>query len=373
MAHTGAALELDADYTFERRIYQRDLFEDTNAIRGTAEALWHALPERLDFTVRNTITEATINSGEPNTEANRQSVSYTDIGPTLRLRPRSNGEFQLEYLYTDVNDDETDTDSKRQNGSARYILELSSVRTTTLEATRQDVDFDDPGAPDLETWIGSVTYAQTGGNLQYSLMGGYNRTSRTLGREDVDGGVFAVSMIWDATSNRSLSLEASHGLRDQSSMLLSGGGGFGDEINEDTDLNELFAETLLDVALTQRLGANEFELSVRGTLEDYEDVPRDSDYLAGRLDYERNVSRRTTFRAYVEAGKRNYTNEGSQYKEVLAGMELSRFMSRRFALSLQVLYEKRESEALGILENYDEWVGALTLSYQLIGTPRMAP
>ncbi len=102
LSQTGAVFEVDAAYRVERRIYEKDLFDNETAVRGTSEALWHALPERLDFTLRNVRSESTIRAREPNTEVNRQTVSITEGGPTLRLRPQSNAEIQLEYLYSDI-------------------------------------------------------------------------------------------------------------------------------------------------------------------------------------------------------------------------------------------------------------------------------
>lgn len=366
MNQAGAVFEVDGEYQIERRIYERDLFDDETAARGAAEAIWHALPERLDLTVRNTRTESTIRAREPNTEANRQTVSVTEAGPTLRLRPQTNAEFQLEYMYSDVRVDETDTDSERHTGAARYIISLSSLRTLTFEATNTDVDFDNPLAPDLDTWVGSAAFAHEGGNVVYSLMGGYNRTSRTQGRDDVDGAIFAASAEWLASVNTSLAVEGSRAIRDSSSTLLTGGGGFGDEIDEDTDLNEVFTETRGQVSLNHRIGPNEFVLSAAASEEDYEDALRDSERVGLRLEARRNINPRTTFTAFAEVGTREFVDEGEEFDEIAAAIELSRQMSRRFQITLSGLYDERESDD-PLARSYDEWIGRLTLTYRLVG------
>src|SRR5512139_1523533 len=58
-AQAGAALELNADYEFLRRIYEKNLFDDESILTGSSEMIWHALPSRLDFTLRNTRSEST--------------------------------------------------------------------------------------------------------------------------------------------------------------------------------------------------------------------------------------------------------------------------------------------------------------------------
>ena len=47
--HDGPNLELNGGYNFERRIFEEDLFDDENVTTGSAELLWHVVPERLDL------------------------------------------------------------------------------------------------------------------------------------------------------------------------------------------------------------------------------------------------------------------------------------------------------------------------------------
>ncbi|NBC23823.1 MAG: hypothetical protein GVY21_10145 [Gammaproteobacteria bacterium] len=363
---SGAALELDAAYRFERRIYEKDLFDNESAVRGTSEAIWHALPERLDFRVRNTRAESTIRARQPNTEVNRQTVSVTEGGPTLRLRPQTNAELQLEYLYTDIAVEETETDSERQTGAVRYIVDLSATRTVTLEGTWTDVDFDNPLAPDLEATIGMVMLDQAGRNISYTVGAGYNRTKRELGRDTVDGAIFDGSIEWNARPATSFELTASREIRDQSSSLLTGGGGFGDEIDEDTDINEVFVETRGMITWNQRLGANELSISALGSQEDYEDVTRDSERVAGRLSLTRALNPRTELSASIEVGTREFTDEDDEFDEIRGDLELRRRMSRRFSLAVGARYEERQSDGIADT-SYDEWVGRIVLRYSLLG------
>lgn len=98
-SHEAPNLTLEADYSFEHRFYQEDLFEDESATTGRADILWNAIPERLDFTVRNTRTETPIEAIDAATPSNRQETSNTEAGPTLRFHTRGDDEFQLEYLF----------------------------------------------------------------------------------------------------------------------------------------------------------------------------------------------------------------------------------------------------------------------------------
>ena len=81
--HAGTAAELDLNYRYEKRFYEKDLFEDEDALTGTTNLVWHALPERLDFTVVNTRTESTERAIATFTEDNRQETMVTPESPPM--------------------------------------------------------------------------------------------------------------------------------------------------------------------------------------------------------------------------------------------------------------------------------------------------
>lgn len=366
LAQEGASLDLDSAYRLQRRIYERDLFDDETVLTGQTELLWRALPERLDFTVRNVRTESTERARVPNVEDNRQTVSTTEAGPTLRLRPQSNAEVQVSYLYTDVRAEETDTDSHRHTGALRYVIELSPIRTLTFSASNIRVQFDNPIAPDLDVRLGEVTFDHRGNRVEYTLTGGYNETHRNQDRDTVDGAVGELSVRWNATSETSLELAASRRIVDNSSSLTTGILDFGESVDEDSDLNEVFTETMGRVALASRLGNNDVVLTVSAGDEDYEDALRDSERQAVNAMLNRDLNPRTSLRAMIEFGKREFTDEGDEYDEIRGTLELTRQMTRRFEVVLGVLYEERDPSGTGGFA-YDEWVGRLQLRYHLLG------
>jgi hypothetical protein len=366
LTQEGAALDLDSQYRLQRRMYERDLFDDETVLTGQTELLWRALPERLDFTVRNVRTESTERARVPNVEDNRQTVSTTEAGPTLRLRPQSNAELQISYLYSDLRAEETDTDSHRHTGTAQYVVELSPIRTLTLAASNTRVQFDNPVAPDLDVRLGEVTFDHRGNRLEYTLTGGYNETRRNQDRDTVDGAVGELSVRWNATSETSLQLAASRRIVDHASRLTTGILDFGDSVDEDTDLNEVFTETMGRVALASRLGNNDVVLALSAGEEDYEDALRDSERQAVSATLGRDLTPRTSLRAVVEFGRRKFTDEDDEYDEIRGTLELTRQMTRRFEVVLGVHYDERDPRGDGGFA-YDEWVGRLQLRYHLLG------
>lgn len=360
----GAQLELDAAYQYQRRIYQEDLFDDENVTVGRAELLWHALPNRLDFTLRNSRSESTERALDPLTQANRQIVTTTEAGPTLRFTPRSGDELQIGYLYTDYRADATDTDNIRHNGSLRYILGVSASRTMTFAVDRTRVDFDNELAPDLDDWTGLATLAQDADRLSYSLGGGYTRIARSDGLDDVTGAIVDAMVAWQFQDTTRLVISAGRRIRDNSQNIVGGIPEFGDEINENTDLNEVFTEDRAGIELSRRLGNN--QLSLRWNLErqDYEDALRDNDRWLAGVGLARNLTPRTTLTATLGMGRSEFADEGREFDEMRGALLVAWQFSRRFRLDWGARYEERDgNDPTG---NFEEWIGTARLSYALI-------
>ena len=100
--HEGPGLTLGVDYTFVRNFYQQDLFDDENDTAGTADLLWHVLPERLDFNINHTRTQSAIRAIGAVTPDNLQETSNTTAGPLLRFNPRGEDELQFQYEWGDL-------------------------------------------------------------------------------------------------------------------------------------------------------------------------------------------------------------------------------------------------------------------------------
>ena len=366
--HDGPNLQLSGGYQFERRIYEEDLFDDDSVTTGSAELLWHVVPERFDFVVRNSRTESARRSIEAITQDNRQVVSTTEAGPTLRFRTRGNDEFQLSYLYTDVNA-ETQTSSKRHTGTARYIVAFSATRSLTFEASSSQVEFDNSAAPDLDIWIGSATLAQTGSNTELSLTGGYTSVSRSSGLDDVDGPIFDLDLTWQASPNTVLGISGSRRIDDRSSALRAGTSDFGDSVDANSDLNEVFTETMAEISLTRTFGRSRLGIRVFALQEDYEDVLRDNDRTGVGLTFGRDLTPLTTLSARIEVGTREFDDENEELDEVRGNVQLVWRAGRRLTVSIGVAYEEREADTLGT-RDYDEWLARFGVSYALLGSRR---
>jgi hypothetical protein len=365
----GARLELASDYQYQQRNHEEDLFEDQEALTGEASLLWRALPQRLDLVALNRRIESAEERLLPNTEANRQTVSYTEVGPTLRFQPQRASELELDYRYADVSTGGGDADSVRHSGSLRYIRDLSAVRSLVLEASQRRTDFDRPTAVDLDTTEGSLALVKSEGRVRYTLTGGYTQTRRD-DLDDVTSPLLAGNLGWDLTPITTLTVDASRRLTDLSSDFRAGATEFSDRVDQDSNVTDVFVETLASASLTRPWRNNLLSFGIRYRDEDYEEVPRDNELIGAGFSLTRDLNPRTTLVATVEAGRQEFPATAAEQDQLRGSLRLTRDVSRRIRFAAEVRYEEWDSEEE--IATFEEWATILSLDYALLrprGTP----
>ena len=168
----GNELHLDLGYRHQARLRQRSIYGNENTTTGRGTLTWYAFPGLLDLTLSDVRTESTIRATDAFTPDNRQVISFTRFGPTLRTTPRPGDELSLELNHSNVVAEETDTDSSRNEATLRYVLGIAPKRNLAVAVSRKDVDFDNPAAPDLEVSRITATFASRNSRLTSSITGG---------------------------------------------------------------------------------------------------------------------------------------------------------------------------------------------------------
>lgn len=371
VAEDTATLEMDVDYSYIRRMYTKDYWQDENRLTGTAAIDWHALADRLDFFVNNTRTESTERALQTATQDNRQTVSTTELGSRLRFQTRSADEFQLEYLFRDVHTTRTQTDSQRHNGSLRYLMGLSENRTLVATGTYSDIEYEGP-FPNAEYTVASLGYLQESGPVDLEITVGYNWYERD-GRGKTSDPMYSGSLTWEATATATFTLTGSQVITDQGSDLSSGG-----TAGESSDINAAFKETTGSIDYTQLLGANTITLGGYWTQQKYaEDVseaigrPLTNTRTGARVDFHRDLNRTTTFDLYADFANRDFPDQGAvigdDQDELRAGFRVDHRLGRSVNLNWGVRYEKRDAQTT---MSYDEWIGSIQIYWTFWGARR---
>ena len=359
--HDTANLELDAAYSYARRIFQKDYWEDYNSTTGSGNAVWHALPERLDFTVSNTRSESTQSAVDAFTPNNRQVISTTEAGATLSFQPRSGDDLQFEYMYTDISASSTQTDSTRNSGIGRYILGLSANRSVRLETTYSDIEYDGP-FPNAKYWLATIGYSQTGDQLDLDVYYGHNWYDRG-GRGDTDDPSYGIDLTWRSTATSTFVLNAAERITDQSSELT---GDVGDDpLGENTNTTAAFKETDASLDYTQLFGRTSMTIGVYYAEEQYaDDIPLSNDGYGVRAGLTRNLTRNATLDLSADFSNRNYDDQNDEQDEIRANLAVTHRIGRALDLIWGFRYEDRSAD---ISQSYDEWAGYVRIYYRVWG------
>ncbi len=354
--HDGPNLAMAVDYDLSRQIYTEDLYSDEYVATGQANLVWNALPERLDFVVDHTRTQSTISSINSGAPDNRQETSNTSAGPILRFNPRGQDELEFEYRFGDRQTDRTQTDAELHNAAVRYNLAWSPTNILTFELQQNEVDYDADIVPDIDYSIGMLTLSRESPDVSFSLMGGFNKAERTLGREDVDGAIGSLSIDWVATPATTVSIELDRDIRDQPPQLLTG---FAiDELDFQTNsgVAEVFVDSAADFRITRRLAnSTAVTAGVFYDLTDYEDVPLDVETTGAVLALDRQLSRTTTLSASLVFTNQEYEDQNDEADRVTAFVSVLWQNSRRINTEFGFRYRTMDSDSDLNRRNYDEW------------------
>ena len=363
--HDTATLELDADYSYIRRIYSKDYWQDENRLVGGADARWEPISNRLDFLLRHNRRESTQRALQTSTQDNRQIVNTTEAGTTLRFQPRASDELQIEYTFTDIKADETSTDSQRHNGTGRYLIDLSPNRRVTVLGAHSDIDYIDSLFPDATYSKATLGFTQTSSEVDLDVNAGYNWYDRD-GRGKEDDPAFDATLTWRAVPGSTFTLSGSHGITDQSQSLSERGT---EGVDENTDINAAFKETIGRFSYIQQLGStNTLEFSANYGREKYaDDSPRSNTRVGGGAAFRRAMTPRMDFDLYADFSNRDFEDQLDDQDELRAGANLRYRVGRALSLNLGARFEKRDAART---ESYEEWIGSLQVLYTVWGADR---
>ncbi len=153
----------------EYRRYGDSRFDDVVDSAITGRLNWVAIPERLSFSVIDSLSLQPVNTLAADTPGNRQQVNVVSAGPTLSFEWGANwrGTTELRYVRSDA--EITDQfNSNRIDLALRAIKPLSATSRLTFNVQTQRVNFEDDATA-----------------RDYSRSELFARYSRTLNRFDI--------------------------------------------------------------------------------------------------------------------------------------------------------------------------------------------
>jgi len=357
-----ASLQMDAAYSYQRRIYEEDQYSDENVTTGTGSVIWAVIPNRLDFTAQNTRSWSTRRSQGTTNPDNLQVVSNSEAGPTLRFQPRQGDELQIGYRFSRDVRDSTNNDSQRNNWNTSYRLGLSPNRGFILQGNYSDIKYDN--SPDADQASATLGYQQTSDSVDFDVSAGYSDFQRD-DQDSVNGGIYAASLTWRQSGSTSFNFTANRSIQDQSNLFYDNPD-FDDPIIEDSDSNAVYTLTDGGFNWNQELGARtSFTLGAYASDEDYDSEEQDNTRYGVRLSLDRELTRTTTLQTSIDYSNSDYDLGDDNQDEYRARFNVNHTLGRALTLSWGAEYTDRKADAT---QSYDETRFNINLSYQVLGT-----
>ncbi len=144
VSHDSSTLQTRISGRAEYRRYGDSRFDDVVDGSLTGRVNWVAIPERLSFSVVDSLTLQPVNTLAADTPGNRQQVNVLSAGPTLSFEWGGGwrGISELRYVRSDA--EITDEfNSQRIDLALRAIKPLSTTSRLAFNAQVQRVDFED--------------------------------------------------------------------------------------------------------------------------------------------------------------------------------------------------------------------------------------
>lgn len=192
IAHRAGRIDFMGNYGADHTEFDRNTQDTSNELSGDSLLNFALLPELLSWQLRHSRSNERTDTREVDIPDNRDTREIIATGPQLRLPVTDHDFLTASAQYMQVNNDlgtGGDNDSDRKIGSLGWTRLVTPSLDLSLDASRQDVDFDQRGQADLQTERAGLSAVQRYrlGRLEATV--GRNRTERD-GGERVSGGYY---------------------------------------------------------------------------------------------------------------------------------------------------------------------------------------
>jgi hypothetical protein len=373
------SISLSADYNVADEMYPDNTFDDQTTATGNAAFSWRAIADLLTFDLTNASTQTTIASQGANVPTNQQITNTTDAGATLRLRGPSNHEINLHYDYAIVTAQRTDTDNKRQTGTAAYVIPLSDKRRVQLNASYTDVKYDSSQNSDYTSPSGNLQFVNEGDSIDLDTSVGYTVLDQKQGAENVSGTIGDIHVLWRVGAETSLNASYARSIQTQSDNVTEGIPNFGQTFADNTDVTTPYTLDATTAGISTRLGHNLVNLTGYIENQDYEGASptqvvnanaQDQDTRGVTLNITRALRSTLNGQMYVNYSTADFKDDDDNQDNFGAGLRVDWTQWRHLSISFATEYTKRTSDQQAL--EYTEWRSTIGFYYTLVGEKKKA-
>lgn len=334
--------------------YHKDTFDDGPQYYLDAAAIWTISPRRLTWTLEDRYSQARLNVAAQDTPTNRVGANVFATGPDVFLRFGALNTMVIGARYGQMYFGGNDADNSRYAGYGRWLYQMDSATTVSLNYEGLKVEFDND--------IANVNYTRRDAFLRldirpvpshFTLDLGSTRIERERG-DEVDGSLARLSWLRQINSGSFLNVTVSREYSDAAMQLLStvtnpaeapvpSAGSVSIANGQDVVSGDVFYARRAEVAYSN-VGP-QFGFNVRAFRRhfDYQISDQDRNETGGRVEITHNPEGTFVSSIYGEFQKTNFLNFVRDDNDRTLGVRLLYRSTRTLTFGLEGANMRRRS------------------------------
>lgn len=373
-----SALQMSLTGRAEYRDYRDDVFGNTVNGELAGRLNWVALPDRLFFTVEDSLAVQPVNVLAADAPGNRQQVNVFALGPTLLFNMPASMQGRAELRYVNSDAEVTDEFNSQHVALAlRAIRELSPTSRLSMNGQVQRVDFDnDIVARDYNRYDLFARYSRSLAHFELGADFGYSHIDYRRGESRSDP-LLRLDAEWNPTPSSQFTAAVASQFSDTATDALRGveaGAPSGEPADTPVEVPDqvLTGDAVVNASPYEVRSADlgyaytgprlHFAISPYLLKRNYVDSDEfDQKGHGGRFDLEWTIRPQLTLGTYATHESLEYTVLEREDKTLRLGALLRYRWTRHLGVNLQWERYKRESTEPG--QDVEQNIVYLSLSY----------
>jgi putative beta-barrel porin BBP2 len=366
----SSKLQADAVADLAYFDYRDDTFDSQLVGNFAGNALFAIVPERFQWVASDNFGQVLSDPFQPATPDNDENLNYFTTGPDVTFGLGSQTRLRLGGRYSLTSYEKSPFDSDSLAGQLGLIHLLSGSSSISLNGRVEQVNYKEAALnADYDQDDGYVRYEAQGARTKLGLDAGYSRIKQDAATDSQGGLLFRLDVSRRISGSSVVVLTGGREFATSGSAFAASQGASGVSLNAAPGRQTVQPFTNDYATLAWNFSRNRTGLSLFGSWNDqsYDDFPA-LDQTITRLGAQvrRELSQATSLTINANRASASF-QQGADYDDDIAGVELTWHLSRTLVLGLSYNYFHRNSDLA--TADYTENRYWLRIGYAR-GTPR---
>ena len=355
LAENTARLQTDVVGNLAYYEYFDDAYDSELSGNLDANAMFALVPDRFTWSLGDQFGQTLSEPFATDTPDNRENINYFSTGPDFMMALGSQMRLHLSGRYALADYEVSPLDSSSVGGQLALVRVLSARSTASLNASLQQVDYDDALNDDFDHSEVFLRYEGAGARTNLTVDIGYGQLDLDSADDTQGGMALRVDASRKISASSTLSFGAGHEFSNSAASFASGLGNSG--MSAGTTPGRQTAEPFMhdhaSLGWNYHRNLTGLGISASYSKNSYESSPGlDETLTTFFAQYSRDISPTTSLRFSATRTGVGYETSAPDYDELIAEALFSWRLSR--LLTLEVKYDYSDRNGDNALTNYSE-------------------